>query len=51
MNESNLTDDFEIRDVKEKPLTASEIDFLKEKEGSYEALFNQTCSRMRSRPA
>lgn len=34
-------EDFEFQEIKTSPITAEQLDFLKEKTGTYEALFNR----------
>lgn len=38
---------FELQDIKTDPLTPAQLDFLKEKTGSYEALFNRRARKYR----
>ena len=38
----------ELQNIKEKHISANELDFIKEKEGSYEALFNKRAMKYRS---
>jgi len=39
---------FELQDVKEQPMTAGELDWLKERVGSYEDLFSKRARKYRS---
>jgi arsenate reductase len=41
MKEFNALDEFELIDIKSKHIDAETLDFLKEKVGSYEALFSK----------
>jgi len=41
-------DGIELQNVKENHISAEELDFIKEKEGSYEALFNKRAMKYRS---
>lgn len=42
MKEINASEkDFELQDIKSQPLTEAQLDGLKEKAGSYEALFSR----------
>lgn len=41
VKELNLPEDFEIQDIKQKPLTLKELEQLKKLAGSYEALFSK----------
>ncbi len=38
----------ELQDIKERPLTAADLDFLKEQVGSYEDLFSRRAMKYRS---
>lgn len=46
--ELNIGDDFEMQDIKEKNISATELDAIKEKVGSYEALFSKRAMKYRS---
>ena len=39
---------FELQDIKTQPITPDQIDFLREKLGSYEALFSRRARKYRS---
>ncbi len=41
-------DDFELQNIKEKHISAKELDFLKKEVGSYEELFNRRSMKYRS---
>lgn len=41
LKELNLGQDVEFQDIKKNPVSPSELEFLKEKMGSYEKLFNK----------
>ena len=41
MKDVGVDDSFEIQNVKEKPITESQLDQLKKLSGSYESLFNK----------
>lgn len=41
LKELNVDDSFELQDIKETNISAKELDFLKGKVGSYEALFSK----------
>jgi len=41
----NLFDGFEFQEIKEKPLTAAQIDEMKKLAGSYEALFSRRAKK------
>ena len=41
MKELNIDDSFELQDIKFHPVTKDQLTFLKEKVGSYEALFSK----------
>ncbi len=40
--------DFELQDIKTEPITEEQLDFLKEKVGSYENLFSRRAMKYRS---
>lgn len=42
-------DGFELQNIKEEPITPEQLDFLKEKVGSYEDLFSRRARKYRSR--
>lgn len=42
-------EDFELQDIKKQPITEAEIDGLKEKTGSYEALFSRRATLYKER--
>lgn len=48
IGELNGGEGFEMQNVKEEPISETELDFLKEKVGSYEALFNRRSRKYRS---
>lgn len=49
MNELDVEHrDFTLREIKSEPLTADEVDAMKEKAGSYEALFSRRAMKYRS---
>lgn len=41
-------DDFELQNIKEEKITEAQLDFMKEKTGSYEALFSRRAMKFRS---
>ena len=41
LKEWGLSEDFELREIKSKPITEIEIDHMKALAGSYEALFSK----------
>ncbi len=49
IGELNDGKDFELQDVKVKPITAAQLDVLKSEVGSYEALFNRRARKYRAR--
>ena len=40
---------FELQNIKEEPITAEQLDFLKDKVGSYQDLFSRRARKYRSR--
>ena len=48
LDELNLSDEFEIQDVKKQIIDAETLDKLKEKAGSYEALINKQSRKYKS---
>lgn len=48
IKELELGEEFEFQNVKEKPITAEQLDELKETVGSYEALFNRRSMKYRA---
>ncbi|NNC82633.1 MAG: hypothetical protein HKN79_03580 [Flavobacteriales bacterium] len=48
MNELGDLSDFELQDIKGKNISPSELDAIKEKVGSYEALFSKRAMKYRS---
>lgn len=49
LKELHLPSDFELQNLKEKPLSEAEIEFLKNEAGTYEALFNRRAILYRER--
>lgn len=49
ISELNDGEGFEMQDVKAHPITAGQLDALKESVGSYEALFNRRARKYRSK--
>lgn len=47
IKELGIGEDFELQNVKEKHISAAELDAIKEKVGSYEALFNRRSKQFR----
>lgn len=47
IKELGIGEEFELQNVKEKHITAAELDAIKEKVGSYEALFNRRSKQYR----
>ncbi len=39
---------FELQDIKQQPIAATELDWLRERTGSYEALFSRKAMKFRS---
>jgi arsenate reductase len=48
IKELNNAEGFELKDIKEKNISAKELDAIKEKVGSYEALFSKRAMKYRS---
>ncbi|MFK8264360.1 arsenate reductase family protein [Capnocytophaga canimorsus] len=49
LKELQPSSNFEIQDIKHNPITESELDFLKEKAGSYEKLFSKRAQLYKQR--
>lgn len=49
LKQYNLPAQFTLQNVKEKPLTEKEIEFLKETTGTYEAMFNRRSTLYKER--
>lgn len=47
IKELGIGEDFELQNVKENHISAAELDAIKEKVGSYEALFNRRSKQFR----
>ncbi len=47
--ELNNGEDFELQDIKTEKITPEQVDFMKSKVGSYEALFSRVAMKYRSR--
>ncbi|WP_438962651.1 arsenate reductase family protein [Nonlabens sp.] len=47
--ELELTDNVTLQNTKEEPITAEQLEFLKEQSGSYESLFNRRAQLYRGR--
>ncbi len=48
IGELDSTEGIELQNIKETHITESELDFIKEKVGSYEVLFNKRAQKYRS---
>ena len=48
LTEINPSSDIELQDIKEKNIDSETLDFLKDKVGSYEALFSKKAMKYRS---
>ena|SRR5690554_3016684 len=48
LKELNLGDDVELQDIKKENIDEKTLDFIKEKVGSYEALFSKRAQKYRS---
>lgn len=48
LKQLNITDDVELQNIKEQNIDEETLDFLKEKVGSYEALFSKKAMKYRS---
>ena len=47
IKELNIGKGFDLQDIKTEPVTASQLDWLKERVGSYEALFSRRAMKYR----